>query len=321
MRRYDISIGNGQHYYSLVNGVTDPGALNVEMDIQVISVDTPSGGSYVRIWGMGLAAISQTQSLFGKQISVSGGMAAGLPLANPQQYGLLASGLVQQAFGNWIGVDQTLDIIFVAGSTPPTGGGPNPKPPEVNLSMNWLKGQPIQEALMHTLQQGYPGVSISMNIAANITADQDQKQPFTNLEQLGFWVRRYSQQLLGGQQSQAQGVSIVNPTYNSIAVFDGGSSGGGTVSYTDLIGQPTWIKPQTIQFKTVMRSDIHVGNTITLPSTFNNVQAGAGYATPPTPIAFSGTFQVIKVRHVGNFRQSTADAWVTIFDASTSGAV
>jgi hypothetical protein len=70
-----------------------------------------------------------------------------------------------------------------------------------------------------------------------------------------------------------------------------------------------------------MRSDIHVGNTITLPSTFNNVQAGAGYATPPTPIAFSGTFQVIKVRHVGNFRQSTADAWVTIFDASTSGAV
>jgi hypothetical protein len=160
-----------------------------------------------------------------------------------------------------------------------------------------------------------------MNIAANITADQDQKQPFTNLEQLGFWVRRYSQQLLGGQQSQAQGVSIVNPTYNSIVVFDGGASGGGTVSYTDLIGQPTWIKPQTIQFKTVMRSNIYVGNIVTLRSTFNNVAAGAAFSTPPTPIAFSGSFEVIKVRHVGNYRQSTADAWVTIFDASTAGAV
>jgi hypothetical protein len=70
-----------------------------------------------------------------------------------------------------------------------------------------------------------------------------------------------------------------------------------------------------------MRADIAVGNTITLPSTFNNVQAGAGFSTPPTPLAFSGSFRINKVRNVGNYRQSTADAWVTIFDASTVGAV
>ena len=33
-------------------------------------------------------------------------------------------------------------------------------------------------------------------------------------------------------------------------------------------------------------------------------------------VAFQGKFQITTIRHVGNFRQATADAWVSIFDAT-----
>ena len=37
------------------------------------------------------------------------------------------------------------------------------------------------------------------------------------------------------------------------------------LNFQDLIGQPTWIDPGTVNFKTVMRSDISVGNMVKFP--------------------------------------------------------
>jgi hypothetical protein len=37
------------------------------------------------------------------------------------------------------------------------------------------------------------------------------------------------------------------------------------IQFTDLIGQPTWIEPNTMQVKTVMRADLQVGSIITMP--------------------------------------------------------
>jgi hypothetical protein len=33
-------------------------------------------------------------------------------------------------------------------------------------------------------------------------------------------------------------------------------------------------------------------------------------------VSFQGKFQIATVRHVGNFRQPTGDAWVTVFEAA-----
>src|SRR5579875_2215617 len=93
-------------------GVTLPGALNIELDVPVSPMSTPLAGSYLRVWGISLQEIAQWNDLQGKAIDVYAGMQKGLPLAKPQQAGLIFHGKIFQAFGNWQGTNQTLDLII-----------------------------------------------------------------------------------------------------------------------------------------------------------------------------------------------------------------
>jgi hypothetical protein len=97
------------------------------------------------------------------------------------------------------------------------------------------------------------------------------------------------------------------------------------VQYQDLIGQPTWIAPYTIQFKTVMRNDIHIGYQVSLPPSFTNVAEGAmvlGAGAKFGLLSFQGTFSVIHVRHTGTYENPDGNAWCTIIDAlDVNGAV
>ncbi len=315
MRYYEINIGDGEFVYSsLAGGMTDPNALNVDLDISVLGAGTPSQGAYVRIWGVGLQMISQARNLYQKSITVKGGMAAGLPLANPAQAGLLATGTIIKPFGNWSGVDQTLDLMFYAGAATNGKTGPNASRGSNHIVLNWKKGAHIAGPLQQALQTAFPGVNVKMNLSKQVVAPQDQNAFFANVEQLSHYVARFSQQVVGAGY---QGISIIMQG-GGITVTDGGQSGAGVISYTDLIGQPTWIGPQTIQFRTVMRADINVGDKKTLPQTFvNSTEGGAATAgTNMQALAFQGKFQIQSMRHVGNFRQPSGDAWCSIFEAS-----
>ena len=315
MRYYEISIDNGAYLYtSLVNGQTDPNALNVELDISVVGAGTPSQGAYVRIWGVGLQMISQARNLLNKTITVKGGMAHGLPLANPAQAGLLASGIITKPFGNWIGVDQTIDLMFNASAATNGKTGPNGSTGSNHIALNWKKGVHVAGPLQQALAAAFPGVKIKMNLSKQVVAPQDQVAFFANVEQLSHYLARFSQQVVGGSY---QGVSIIMQG-GGISVSDGPQSGAGVISYTDLIGQPTWIGPATIQFKTVMRADISVLQKVTLPKTFVNTSEGGGATNGNSvqQLAFQGSFQIISVRHVGNFRQPSGESWVSVFEAN-----
>ena len=87
------------------------------------------------------------------------------------------------------------------------------------------------------------------------------------------------------------------------------------MAFQDLIGQPTWIEAPFIQFKTMMRADLKVGDQVTLPKTLVTNSAQAQSSLINQQVAFQGKFQIQTIRHVGNFRQATGDAWVTVFDA------
>src|SRR5262249_10576948 len=127
MRFYDVQIGDtasGLHYTSHPRGPAfppDPGALNIEMDIQAVG-KMPTYEAYLRIWGVGIDIIGQARNLnappggAGLPITVKGGMGKGLPLANPSQAGVLVKGTIFQAYGNWVGVNQTLDIKMIPGT-------------------------------------------------------------------------------------------------------------------------------------------------------------------------------------------------------------
>lgn len=320
MRYYDIKItdsGGGivREYTSFVGGQTIAGALNVELDVPVVSASLPMGGGLVRVWGIPLADIGQANNLRNMNIQVFAGMQAGLPLANPAQAGLIAQGYIQQAFGNWIYLDQTLDIVIQPGTAPtgtPAAGVP-PKPN--NLVLNWQKGQPLATALKTLLSTAYPKLAQNISISPNLVQAFTEPAFFKNLKQLGTFINEKAQSIMGGTYPGID-LYISGTTVN---VLDGTSTSSSpktiSIQFQDLIGQPTWIESPNINFKVVMRSDLSVGATITLPKTLvNNTQQAQSNLTNQAA-NFQGTFKIRRLRHVGNFRQPDADSWVSVVDA------
>jgi hypothetical protein len=149
----------GQPLSSLLpNGQPNMAALNVEWDIPQYNHHSPAGNAFVRIWGLELAAVGSATDLVGPdnaprtEIAVYAGMSAGLPLAIPSQARLLIKGEVLQAWGNWIGTDQTVDLRI----GPTTGTSAKP----LNLVLNWQANTPLADALRTTLRTALPTAKI-----------------------------------------------------------------------------------------------------------------------------------------------------------------
>ncbi len=298
----------------LPTGAVNPGALNVELDVPVIPFDTPQGKGMMRIWGVPLRALGQASNLNGASFTLRAGMSAGLPLAKPQQAGLIVKGQIFQAFGNWQGTTQTLDLVLYPGAAAE----------QLDLSFRWVAGTPLSVALAATFTQAFPGFSQSIAISPNLTLPSDESAHYTTFPQFAKYIKRittaFGQRAFG---SSYRGVSmtIVGTT---ITAFDGIGTSRAPVTalaFEDIIGQPTWISATTVNLKTVMRADIAVGGEISFPpgvvSPYALTTAAAAYPNAParSKTVFQGNFSVVEVHHFGNFRQADADSWVTTFNA------
>lgn len=317
MRYYQIEISDPdtgkvlRTFTSYQNGMTDPGALDIEMDIPVTSFASPAGSGYVRVWGISLLDINQSANFNptpggtkGKTIAVYGGMKKGLPLANPQQSGLLVTGTIFQAFGNWIGTDMTLEIIFTAGNW--LANQPN------NLTVNWPAGTPLSTVITQTLAQAFPGVTSDVKIKDSLVLPNDEQGFYGSLTQFAQYIRDISIKIVGG--SSYLGVQIL-VSDNTFKVFDGSTtSSPKAIVFTDLIGQITWRSLGTVQLTCVMRYDLRVGDIITLPpgQVTTTAQSFAQYRQKS---AFTGNYTVSSLRHVGRFRNPSGESWVTVVDA------
>jgi hypothetical protein len=322
-RFYQIQAGSLNYTSVGSDGLDNPGALNVELDINVTEHDTPAGSAWVRIWGVGLDVLSQANQLLNQPFSMSTGMSAGLPFCHPEQQGKICEGLVSQAFGNWVGVDQTLDLVITAGSTPNTNPGPNPAPIPMNMVFSVKKGGDIAQAMQQTLQTGMPQYSVGGSMPAGYTAKEDMLSYYTSLEEFAFDMRRLTQRLKNDPAAIGIGIAIYNKAFS---LSDGSSpTAAGTVNYEDLIGQPTWIGPNTLQTKLVMRGDLQVQKTLTLPKTLvtNTAAAAPSFnssSSSANSLTFQGSSTIDTMRFVGNFRQADAASWVTIVNSHTSGS-
>ena len=299
-------------------GVTIPGALNVEIDIPVVPFATPQGQGYVRIWGVSLAEIAQSADLNRPNpatmldITVYAGMQRGLPLAKPQQAGIIASGKVYQAFGNWQGVEQSLDLVLFPGTGSPSA--------PANIQWSWPAGTPLAQALSATLSAAFPGYQQSITISPNLVLPNDETGSYSSLVELAQYVKAISFKVVGGGYA---GVDIVLQQGRFIAYDGTGTTNPIQLLFEDMVGQPTWIDAATINLALVMRADLHVGDQIKLPQglispfilTPPQVLAPPGTAAR-NQSAFSGTYQVTEVHHFGNFRQPDANSWVTMINAA-----
>lgn len=298
-------------------GLTNPAALQIELDIAVANQIDPdsSQGAYLRVWGLGLQDIGNASDLNGLNVKVFGGMARGLPLANPAQAGLLMQGTILQAFGNWQGTDQTVDMIFVAGGDA-AGSASAPS----NFPFSCPAGTPLARAIANTLSVAMPNTPASISISPDLVQNYDQVGHYQSLAQFSSFINGLSIGIIGG--TDYNGVQITTDG-QTIKVFDGKGpapiTGTKAIAVADLIGQPTWIGSATVSIKTVMRSDIHMGDTISLPQTIFST-TGAAFtsqsSTPQTKLTFSGSFSVLQVHHYGHSRQPSADAWNTTFQVT-----
>lgn len=293
-------------YTSFVNNQSIPGALQVELDLPTSVYAQPMKGSLVRIWGISLQEISQAMDLNGQNIAIYGGMQKGLPLANPAQSGLLVQGSILQAFGNWVETSQTLDLIL----QPPLGLNSAP----ANISFSWPKNTSMQSAIVNALKVAFPKFTVSANISTNLTQSATEVGFYATLEQFSAYVSQRSIALMKNANYSGVQISVSGST---ILVFDNTTTANPRqIQFQDLIGQPTWIDPSTVQAKLVMRADLKIGDVIQFPQavTTTTAESNAALATNQK-LTFQGKFQINMIRHVGNFRQPDANSWNTTINA------
>jgi hypothetical protein len=316
MRFYDIQItdesgnlvqidGFPMVFTSYKSGVSIPGALNVEIDLPIFTEEIAASNGYVKIWGIGLSLINQASKLALKNIVIKAGMQKGLPLANlqtqasPSRNGIIFEGSILQAFGHWQGTEQTLDLVITNQLTA--------KP----IVFNCAKSQSFSDAITKSIRDS--GLAVSCYVDANLKASEPIIGTFPDLATFAQEIHRQS--LRSMQTNGYPGVRAYRKE-NGYAFSDNSTPGDPVkIDFTDLVGQPTWLEYMIMQFKTVMRSDIHVGDTIAMPDKTIALGAPKSYTPDRDDIAYKGTAWVRSVRHVGAFRQPDANAWATIIEA------
>ncbi len=312
--------------------INDPGALNIEFDMPVSTYAMPQGLQSIRVLGVGIKQISQGALLNpnppvgipGAGFTLTGGMRPGLPLATAayqdNQSGVLAQGSVYQAFGNWQGINQTLELVVQPATLAPQGG----------IQFKWLPGQMLWLAIYAALQPAFPGLTVNVAISPSLVQTTSSSSVNGGYKTLGD----FAEMLV--DQTQKIGTQVTNnPLYpgvqiaiagNTINVYDNtAQSMPKQLKFQDLIGQPTWIEANAVNFKTVLRADIQLGDLITFPPGIVQpyVLTSPGAVSPGSPASdastFKGTFLVQEVHHFGNFRQPDADSWATTFTAVATG--
>lgn len=305
--------GSGATYTSFANNKSNPAALQVELDIPLAAYATPVGGALIRVWGISLAEISQANQLNPsldkskyKNIEVYAGMQKGLPLANPRQKGLLAAGTIQQAFGNWVGTNMTLDIIMA----PDFGSNANPK----NIVVNWRAGTSLSQSIELTLKNAFPKLKKPViNISPLLVLNNNEVGYYNTLAQFAYYLKGISVSIIGSHTYQGVDIFL---DQGALQVSDGTTQDAPKqIAFQDLIGQPTWIEGNKLQFKCVMRGDITINDFVKMPPALVTTVAAASSALVNQKAAFQGVFQTSLIRHVGNFRQADAESWITTFDA------
>jgi hypothetical protein len=285
----------------------DPYALNVEFDIPVAPKANPTpSGAFVRIWGIPLQTLLNARQFNMQPIQVYGGMQQGLPLADPSQQGLLVQGMVFPALGNWVGTDMTLDFNIATGTGSPNFGQP------ANIVHNWLANTPMSQTLQQTLTTAFPKYTPQIKISQNLKLPYNDYGFYESIEQFANYIYSISKTIMN--QASYRGVHMTTKG-TTIVVEDGTQQAQGPqIKFTDLIGQPIWTGLKTVQFKTVTRGDINIGDTVTLPQSLATLTtAGAGVGGNNNN-SIQGSFLIQQIRHTGNFRQPDGFGWVSTFD-------
>lgn len=319
MRYYHIAITSPTNAFSpkiyttlAQNGNVNGSALQVDLDIFQTFFHQPSQVGSVIIYGVDFSDLNQSANWNGAQITISIGMSAGLPLANPAQSGQVINGTILQSFGNWQGTYVSLNLLIIPSTINPDA--------DVNLSFNWAQGATLQSAITSTLNIAYPTLSVFGALSQNLVFTETQAAQYFTLKTFSQFINNVSKQIIN--DANYIGASI-NVTPGGFILTDGTTSPQKTtlIEFNDFVGNLTWLDIATIQAKLVMRADLNIGEKVIIPRGAPTTNTATSFSQLRNLTSFNGEFLITKIRHVGSSRHADANAWVTIVDCVVPGII
>jgi len=198
---------------------------------------------------------------------------------------------------------------------PSTGGMFAPR----NIVLDWKKDTQLAQAIKIALETAFKeeAYTVKTQITEKLVAYEDITGYFESVAQFNERIIEMSRSIIRNANYPGVRISLANKqflvtdsTQNLLTVPK-------QIKFQDYVGQPTWLAPGEVTFKTAMRGDILVDQVVTLPketSAFQFTTVGS-QSQERQRSAFSGDYQIKSVRHLGEFRQRGGDNWVTVFVA------
>jgi hypothetical protein len=203
------------------------------------------------------------------------------------------------------------------------GGNISPLSQPLNLIHNMLPNMPMSSAIQQTLSKAFPQAKLNINISSLLKLGYQDAGMYQSVEQYMGFINKLSQSIFGTKKYPGIHLSSIDRTLD---VWDFTKSiGSATISYLDLIGQPTWIEPIIISVKIVLRGGLRIGYDLTLPQTLVNFSGPDAFpANIPdqrSHISLPGTYKIKKVLHIGDYRNPDGGSWSTNIEAWVNGGV
>jgi hypothetical protein len=295
-------------YDSQINGQDNPSALDIAFDVATGPLALAFASSYVELFGISLQDVAKASQWQGGILSLYGGFSSGYPLANASQYGLLATGTVLQAFGNWTGTHQSILFFLTPAGT------------DKQIIFHWQKGQKLSVAVTAALATSYVGYTLKSKLTTDPTAANEDIHLCPSIYALRDYLKTKTNEL--GIAPQLDGVDLaIDTTGINIGLYDTPNSNTPTkLAFNDFQGQPVYFgvggNSGTVQTTLNLRSDLAYGGRWTFPSQvaagFSLTQPASQAPLPQDKSALTGTFTTIELRHVGRFRSPQGADWITI---------
>ncbi|EFH8989887.1 hypothetical protein P8I14_004423 [Escherichia coli] len=290
--------------------------LHIEFDVQVTGLDVVNSGTMLAIYGLPLDMLKQSVNLQGCIVRMRGGFSEGLPLANPKQQGEIIYGEVYLAYANWIGTNQTLNLVINPTLRKKEDGSP------FSIEGKGEAGEKVGDVIARALKEAFPKKKIECLVNDSLVLPERWAASYKNIGSLAMVVKNASIAMMRDAKYSGIAISILS---DRIRIYDNVSAKWGepkTIHAHELVGQPTWIEPFTVSFKCPMRGDIRCGDVVKLPEGLYSGAASIVMANTMAPsvisknsTTFTGKFMVKSVRHIGSYLTADGDAWVTVFEA------
>jgi len=304
------------------------GALDIQFDVQSMGAGLMTADTCtVTIRGLPLSVLVQSVNLYNAIVTVYAGFdKTGLPLARAQaiHYGMILRGQVFVPFANWQGINQSLNLGLI--NYTPVIASNDP----FFFILAGQQGEDLETVALRGLLGAFPGAKINTKVMQGLILPETVSAvPYQSLAAYSNAINSLSRSIAnkngyGGIKIYAQKDFVVMTDFSA-------GIGASVVTLTELIGQPTWVGLNTLSIKVPMRADLNVGDTLTLQAPTqasakgpygavgavltNN--AGAAQLAAQGITTFSGNFVISSIRHVGAFRDTSPDSWVTIVEAIT----